>query len=298
MPSSEITLGDVAELVRGVAYKPSDLLPAASAETTRLLRATNIGVSALALDDVLHVPKGLVRDAQYLLQHDIVIAMSSGSRAAVGRLAQLRISWVGTFGAFCGVIRPRLDKVDPLFLGYLVSSPEFRTRIDTYASGTAIMNLSRDHLLGFRFVPPTRSEQKAIGMLLGVLDDRIDNLRQTIVTLQDIGQALFKSWFVDFDPVRAKAEGREPEGIDPATAALFPGEFEDSELGPIPKGWGVARFDHEFDFTMGQSPPGSTYNSEKVGVAFFQGCTDFGTCSLENASIAHSRRDSRALAIC
>jgi type I restriction enzyme, S subunit len=136
--------------------------------------------------------------------------------------------------------------------------------------------LSRDHLLGFRFVPPTRSEQKAIGMLLGVLDDRIDNLRQTIVTLQDIGQALFKSWFVDFDPVRAKAEGREPEGIDPATAALFPGEFEDSELGPIPKGWGVARFDHEFDFTMGQSPPGSTYNSEKVGVAFFQGCTDFG----------------------
>jgi type I restriction enzyme S subunit len=135
------------------------------------------------------------------------------------------------------VIRPHAEKVDPLFLGYLVSSPEFRSRIDTHASGTAIMNLTRDHLLGFSFVPPNLSEQTAIGALLGSVDDRIDNLRQTNATLEAIVQTLFKSWFVDFDPVRAKAEGREPEGMDAATVALFPSEFEDSELGPIPKGW-------------------------------------------------------------
>src|SRR5690606_8646078 len=74
---------------------------------------------------------------------------------------------------------------------------------------------------------------------LSALDDRIDLLRRTNVTLEAIAQALFKSWFVDFDPVRAKAEGREPEGMDPATVALFPSEFEESELGLIPKGWRI-----------------------------------------------------------
>lgn len=86
---------------------------------------------------------------------------------------------------------------------------------------------------------PTMEEQfDAVDALLSI-DSRIKNLRQTNAILEAIAQALFKSWFVDFDPVRAKAEGREPEGMDAATAALFPSEFEDSELGPIPKGWRV-----------------------------------------------------------
>jgi type I restriction enzyme S subunit len=71
------------------------------------------------------------------------------------------------------------------------------------------------------------------------MDDRITLLRETNATLEAIAQALFKSWFVDFDPVRAKAEGRQPEGMDPATAALFPDTFGDSELGLVPKGWFV-----------------------------------------------------------
>jgi len=68
-------------------------------------------------------------------------------------------------------------------------------------------------------------------------------LRQTNTTLEAIAQALFKSWFIDFDPVRAKAEGRAPEGMDAATAALFPSEFEESQLGLIPKGWNVRSLD-------------------------------------------------------
>lgn len=84
--------------------------------------------------------------------------------------------------------------------------------------------------------PDIRTGISAIGR---AIDDRIDLLRQTNVSLEAIAQALFKSWFVDFDPVRAKAEGREPEGMDSATAALFPAEFEESELGLIPKGWGA-----------------------------------------------------------
>jgi type I restriction enzyme S subunit len=86
---------------------------------------------------------------------------------------------------------------------------------------------------------PPRSEQVAIGDLYFDISARIDLLARTNSTLESIAQALFKSWFIDFDPVRAKAEGREPEGMDAATAALFPDEFEKSALGLIPKGWKV-----------------------------------------------------------
>ncbi len=86
---------------------------------------------------------------------------------------------------------------------------------------------------------PSLSEQASVVAVLRCLDDRIDLLRQTNTTLEAIAQALFKSWFVDFDPVHAKAEGREPEAMDTATAALFPSEFEKSELGLIPQGWRV-----------------------------------------------------------
>ena len=86
------------------------------------------------------------------------------------------------------------------------------------------------------YLPPLRV-QLEIAAMLGALDDRITLLRETNATLEAIAQALFKSWFVDFDPVRAKMEGRAPEGMDEATAALFPDALEESELGWVPKGW-------------------------------------------------------------
>ncbi|MDG9824375.1 restriction endonuclease subunit S [Pseudomonas aeruginosa] len=81
--------------------------------------------------------------------------------------------------------------------------------------------------------------QREIGKVFSILNDRITLLRETNATLEAIAQALFKSWFVDFDPVRAKAEGRQPEGMDATTAALFPDSFEESELGLVPNGWNM-----------------------------------------------------------
>jgi len=81
--------------------------------------------------------------------------------------------------------------------------------------------------------------QVSIASILSALDDRITVLRETNATLEAIAQALFKSWFVDFDPVRARQEGRAPEGLDEATATLFPDSFEESELGLVPRGWQV-----------------------------------------------------------
>jgi len=90
--------------------------------------------------------------------------------------------------------------------------------------------------------------------VLGNLDDRITLLRETNATLEAIAQALFKSWFVDFDPVRAKAEGRQPEGMDATTAALFPDSFEESELGLVPKGWSVMPIGEAVECVGGGTP--------------------------------------------
>ncbi len=103
-------------------------------------------------------------------------------------------------------------------------------------------------------MPPV-DVQRDIAVALRSLDDRIDLLRQTNATLESIAQALFKSWFIDFDPVRAKAEGREPEGMDAETAALFPNSFENSELGEIPKGWRVGIFGDVAELVKGSISP-------------------------------------------
>lgn len=89
-------------------------------------------------------------------------------------------------------------------------------------------------------LPPLR-EQEAIAAVLGALDDKIELNRRMNATLEAMARALFQSWFIDFDPTHAKRDGRQPTGLDAATAALFPDEFEDSELGPIPRGWRVAK---------------------------------------------------------
>jgi type I restriction enzyme S subunit len=112
-------------------------------------------------------------------------------------------------------------------------------QVEAMASGSVIRHFGPSHLKQMALHLPPMWEQRAIGQLSSIFAERLRLLRETNATLEAIAQALFKSWFVDFDPVRAKAEGREPEGMDAATAALFPSEFEASELGPIPKGWRV-----------------------------------------------------------
>jgi type I restriction enzyme S subunit len=120
-------------------------------------------------------------------------------------------------------------------------------------NGSVFTNLKTDILKNHRVVIPALAEQQRIADFLDAVDDRIDLLRQTNATLEAIAQALFKSWFVDFDPVRAKADGREPEGMDAETAALFPSEFEESELGLIPKGWRWQSLAEAFDINPKRS---------------------------------------------
>ena len=133
------------------------------------------------------------------------------------------------------VVRAKTDQVDPLFLHYafkVISRP-----MCSLASGSARGFVKRDDFRQMRVRVPEIRVQRRISDLLGALDDRITLLRETNTTLEAIAQALFKSWFVDFDPVHAKMQGRAPEGMDETTAALFPDSFEESELAAMPKGW-------------------------------------------------------------
>ena len=166
--------------------------------------------------------------------------------------------------------------VYPPFLRWLVRGPEWWDQINKFLNVGAVFDSLRcADVPNFELRIPPLPEQRAIAHILGTLDDKIELNRRMNETLEAMARALFKSWFVDFDPVRAKAEGRDPDVPEPI-ADLFPNSFEDSELGKIPKGWEVGSVDGAFDLTMGQSPPGKTYNDAGVGLPFYQGCTDFG----------------------
>jgi len=141
-----------------------------------------------------------------------------------------------------------------------------------FASGTTHQTIYFPEVKAFHAALPPISEQERIADTLSALDDRIDLLRQTNATLEAIAQALFKSWFVDFDPVRAKAEGREPEGMDAATAALFPSEFEESELGLIPKGWHVTTVGDVAELIKGCSYKGVGLSDTEGAYMFNLGC--------------------------
>jgi type I restriction enzyme S subunit len=127
------------------------------------------------------------------------------------------------------------------------------------------------------YVPiPPIEEQEAIGRSLGFLDEKIELDRQMSRTLEAMADALFKSWFIDFDPVAAKAAGRLPLGMDATTVDALASSFVGSEIGPIPEGWSVRFVRDEYRLVMGQSPPGKTYNLDGLGSPFYQGRTDFG----------------------
>lgn len=131
------------------------------------------------------------------------------------------------------------SKFCPEFLYYNLSLR--KDEIHGLAGGSAQPILNKSAFSQIDFEAPTLEEQRQIAAALRPLDDRITLLRETNATLEAIAQSLFKSWFVDFDPVRAKMEGRAPEGMDEATAALFPDALEESELGWVPKGWDYSK---------------------------------------------------------
>ena len=144
-------------------------------------------------------------------------------------------------------------------------------------------------------IPPL-DEQRAIAHILGTLDDKIELNRRMNETLEAMARALFKSWFVDFDPVRAKAEGRDP-GLAKPFADLFPDSFEDSELGEIPKGWEVGTVDDEFNLTWGNHRPENRTMRQERGCRSFRAAQISDFASLLKEFSVRPQRGLRRLVI-
>ena len=146
------------------------------------------------------------------------------------------------------------DFLDNTYLKFLLQSTPVQEELRSRGTGTTVVGIRQSELRKVSHTLPPLAEQKAIAAVLGVLDDKIELNRRMNATLEAMARALFQSWFVDFDPVRAKLDGRQPVGLGPATAALFPEHFQDSEAGHIPNGWTVEPVGQVVDCVGGGTP--------------------------------------------
>ena len=169
---------------------------------------------------------------------------------------------IGRVGSYCGsvhfsdsscwvtdnAIRAKaMNGNDARFLFYMLHT----LRLNDFRVGSGQPLLNQTILSQIPATIPGPSEQRRIAHILGTLDDKIELNRQMNETLETTARAIFKSWFVDFDPVKAKVEGRKPIGMDTKTAVLFPSTFQDSSFGRIPEGWEVTRFTDLTDVVLG-----------------------------------------------
>ncbi len=171
-------------------------------------------------------------------ENDLIVSCSG----TVGRVSVIKpTDPIGVISQALLILRPNILILEPLFLYYFLTSPEGQLSLFAASHGAVQQNIAPRAVVEKISTPlPSILEQKAIIALLKSLDDRITLLRESNKTLEAIAKAIFKSWFIEFDPVRAKIEGHAPTGIDKETAAQFPDVLVESELGMVPKGWSIA----------------------------------------------------------
>lgn len=211
---------------------------------------SNHFVDYLHLDEIN--PIGLkIGENQLLKKNDIVLVRSNGNKDLVGR-AMIYDGPANkvAFAGFC--IRGRVDaeKASARFVHYWLRSPGTRERFSREGAGTGIQSVSQALLNAMAISLPPLELQHQLAAILSALDDKIELNRKTAATLDEMARALYRSWFVDFDPVRARAEGREPVHMDAATAALFPDSFGEDGL---PAGWSTKRLDEILTLNYGKA---------------------------------------------
>ncbi|MGF6957279.1 restriction endonuclease subunit S [Paraburkholderia youngii] len=172
------------------------------------------------------------------------------TEAPLGEVAQLGSEKVALAQRVI-TLRGKAGLLDSSYLLYLLQTEEMQAQLKARATGTTVLGIKQSELRKVTVALLPYAQQFKAAAILSALDKRISLLRETNATLEAIAQALFKSWFVDFDPVRAKAEGREPEGLDADTAALFPDGFEESDSGLVPREWRLVPFGQLLNHTIG-----------------------------------------------
>jgi type I restriction enzyme S subunit len=215
---------------------------------------------------------------------DIIIETAGGNRGRpTGRTLLItekileQFDRPSTCASFSRFLRVNPKKADPKYLFWYLQFLYSRGEMWEYqVQHTGVARFQYTVFANTIEIPlPPFPTQHAIARILDSLDDKIELNRQMNETLEAMARAIFQSWFVAFDPVRAKAEGRDT-GLPPEVAALFPDEIVEVDGREVPKGWGVKPLSDSIDVKMGQSPSGATYNENGEGIPFFQGRADFG----------------------
>ena len=234
-------LGEVVDFLAGFPFKSDGYVNHPKAP--RLLRGDNIAQGTLRWDGAKRWPYEATDSLTpyWLREGDVVIAMDrpwieAGLKFSSVRETDLPALLVQRVARLRGS-----DHLDTRFLNYVIGSRDFTEYVLSVQTGTAVPHISARQIKEFEFSLPPLPEQRVIAHILGTLDDKIGLNRRMNETLEAMARALFKSWFVDFDPVRAKIAGRDT-GLPPHLADLFPDRLVDSELGKIPEGWEWATF--------------------------------------------------------
>jgi type I restriction enzyme S subunit len=206
--------------------------------STSLIRSQNIYNDGFHRSGLVHIDDTQAAELRNveIKEDDVLLNITGDSVARCCQVAQDVLP--ARVNQHVAIIRPRSESLDAQFLRYVLVTGEFQSHLLTLASAGATRPALTKTMIETLEIPlPPLPTQRSIAHVLGTLDDLIELNRETNEILEEMARALFKSWFVDFDPVRAKLEGRPPAGMDAETAKLFPDHFQDSELGQIPKGW-------------------------------------------------------------
>jgi type I restriction enzyme S subunit len=238
-------LGDFMRLDSGFPFKSSEWVESG----TPVIKIRNVQDGFVDLSNCSFVDEITANKAKewYGQIGNTLIALTG---AGVGEIGRIQDNQTGLINQRVGWVRPNITE-DEDYIYYLLRF--LKNQIIELASGSAQPNVSPREILNIPFQVPDKLERIAIGSLLATLDKKLELNKGLSKSLEDIAQTIFKSWFIDFDPVKAKMNGEKPIGMDDETAALFPDSFEESELGLIPKGWQFTKLERYLKITKGKS---------------------------------------------
>jgi len=240
-----IELKEVVDVISGYAFPGYEM----GSSGSPIIKIKNIIPPMVDTTDVDRISEEFIASIpkleKFMLKHkDILVAMTGATVGKIGRFPKVNeIFYLNQRVARIDLRNPVQADIDYIYC--VLSQAQYTDQIFSLADGSAQANVSASQIGNITIPLPPLPEQRRIAHILGTLDDKIENNRKTAKTLEAMAQAIFKSWFVDFDPVRAKIAGEPRESIcqrlklTPEILDLFPDRLVDSELGEIPEGWSV-----------------------------------------------------------